>query len=644
MKFRKQFLLLAFCLFFQLSYGQTASIKSSVDGKASNQQITEQKELRVEPPNWWSGMKNNTVQLMVHGDKIADYIPSINQKGITLDSIHKAESPNYLFIDLSIAPSVTTANFNIDFSKGNKVAFSHPYQILERTAKGDTKQGFDNTDVIYLITPDRFANGDTENDEMKGYLEGPNREFIGGRHGGDIAGVLEHLDYMADMGFTALWLNPVLENNMESYSYHGYAITDFYKVDDRYGNNEMYVELSKKCKEKGIKIVNDMIMNHCGSLHWWMNDLPFSDWVNYQKEALEKNYKQTTHKRTIVQDPYSAKIDQREFSDGWFVPTMPDLNQRNPFMAKYLIQNTIWWIEYADLNGIRMDTYSYPDKDFMRNWTCAVMDEYPNLNIVGEEWSLNPGLVAHWQKGKVNANGYTSCLPALFDFPLQSALVEGLNSDESDYSGMARMYEMLANDFIYADPSNLVVFPDNHDMDRFFTQVNEDFDLFKLGMTYVLTTRGIPQIYYGTEILITNDVRNDHGVIRADFPGGWENDTVNGFTGKGLTEQQTEAQQFVKKLLNWRKSNDVFHNGKLMHYAPKEGVYVYFRYTDNEKVMIALSKNEEEVELSLDRFNEILPKDMIGKDIFTGEKLELKDKLTVPANSPLILEISDSGI
>jgi glycosidase len=313
-------------------------------------------------------------------------------------------------------------------------------------------------------------------------------------------------------------------------------------------------------------------------------------------------------------------------------------------LATYLIQNSIWWIEYANFSGVRMDTYSYPDKDFMSEWTCAVMDEYPNFNIVGEEWSLNPAIVAHWQRGKQNPNGYTSCLPSLMDFPLQSALVTGLNNQESHFDGMVHIYESLANDFMYADPMNLVVFPDNHDMDRFYTQIKEDFGLFKLGIAQLLTTRGIPQIYYGKEILMTNDVPHDHGIIRTDFPGGWEGDKVNAFTGEGLTTEQKEAQEFMCQLLNWRKDNEAVHQGNMKHYVPKDGVYVYFRYTDDKKVMVALNKNKESVEIDLGRFSEVLPAKAIGKDIFNQEKKQLEGKLTLPAYAPLILEIEAEDI
>ena len=402
--------------------------------------------------------------------------------------------------------------------KTGKEKLSHRFTLLAREKGSADRQGFTNDDVMYLITPDRFANGNPHNDTIKGLKEKADRSNPEGRHGGDLQGVADHLDYIADMGFTALWLNPVQENDMARTSYHGYAVTDFYKVDPRLGSNEEFKDLSKAAKEKGIKMIMDMIMNHCGSEHWWMKDLPSTDWINYGGKFVGTN-----HIHSTVQDPYASQADKKLFTEGWFVKQMPDMNQRNPLLAQYLIQNTIWWIEFAGLDGIRMDTYPYPDKDFMTHWSCSVMDEYPKFSIVGEEGSLNPAIVAYWQAGNNNRDGYTSCLGSLMDFPMQDALVKGLNGSEKEWNhGLIKMYEMLANDFIYPDPYNLVIFADNHDQSRFFTQINEDFDLFKMGIAYILTMRGIPQIFYGTEILMKNPDGKVDAVIRSDFPGGWK--------------------------------------------------------------------------------------------------------------------------
>lgn len=605
--------------------------------KAQTQQVVQ----RVEPAFWWVGMANPELQLLVYGKNLAATNVSLaNNQGVELISTMRLQSPNYLVLNLRISPQAKAGSFKVLFKQQGKTVFTYHYSLKARAKGSAQRQGFNPSDVLYLITPDRFANGNPNNDNHPKMRESANRKNKGGRHGGDIKGIVDKLDYIKDMGFTAIWLNPVLENNMKEYSYHGYSTTDFYQVDPRFGSNEEYRELCAKAKAKGIKVVMDMIVNHCGSEHWWMKDLPMSDWVNNQKGYLNKEYKGTTHRKTVIQDPYVAQTDVDEFNKGWFVPTMPDLNQRNPIMAKYLIQNSIWWVEYAGLSGIRMDTYSYSDPQFMSQWSCKVMAEYPHLNIVGEEWFYNPAIVSYWQRGKKNRDGYQACLPSLVDFPLHETLVKALNKKEEMFSGWIYAYEMLANDFLYADPFNLVTFPDNHDVSRFFTQVNEDYNLFKLGIAYYLTMRGIPQIYYGTEVLMTSPKHRDDGLVRADFPGGWQGDKVNAFTRKGLTTQQKEAQMFCKKLLNWRKNNPVIHKGKLRHYAPKQGVYVYFRHYQGKKVMVVLSKNAKEVKLDLSRFKQSLGKASQGKDIISGKQLTLQKSLSVPARSPMIIEIN----
>lgn len=584
---------------------------------------------RVEPPFWWAGMKNPTLQLLIHGENIAQLTPKIQYKGLSLERVIKVKNPNYLFLDLKMSENIASGTCNIVFLDGEKVAASYNYEFLTRDKGSAQREGFNNADVLYLITPDRFVNANPDNDSMDGLAEKSNRSFKGGRHGGDIAGIENSLDYIEDLGFTAIWVNPVLENDQEEYSYHGYSTTDFYKVDPRFGSNEAYQALSKKAKAKGVKMIMDMIVNHCGSGHWWMDDLPTDDWLNSTKE-----YVQTNHKKSVIQDPYGAQIDRQTFVDGWFVRTMPDLNQRNELLGTYLTQNSIWWIEYADLAGIRMDTYPYPDMNYMTDWTKAVMAEYPNFNVVGEEWNGNPAIVAYWQKGKQNSNGYTSELKSLMDFPVQENLVKALN-----VGSWNPVYEMLANDFLYADPDNLVVFPDNHDMNRFFASVGESLEKFKLGLAFILTTRGIPQIYYGTEILMSNPGNGDHGIIRSDFPGGWQGDRVNGFTGDGLSDQQKEAKAFLKNILQWRKGATALHHGKLLHYVPEHNTYVYFRYTDEKKVMVVLNMGNEVANLDLARFSEGLQNSTSGKEIISGKVYKLSENLTVTAKTAMIIDL-----
>ncbi len=582
---------------------------------------------KVEPPFWWTGMHNTSLQLMVYGNNISEYTPCINSKGIKLVSAAKVNSPNYLFLDLTIGPKAKPGNFGIKFENNGKFE-TYKYSLIRRDEGSSDRQGFSNKDVMYLITPDRFANGNPENDNHPDMIEQVDRSFQDGRHGGDIEGIANHLEYLKNLGYTAIWVNPVLENNQETFSYHGYSTTDYYKVDPRFGSNEEYKSLSEKAGALGIKMIMDMIVNHCGSGHWWMKDLPTEDWINFGN-----NFVPTNHQKPTIQDPYKSDYDYKQMVDGWFVETMPDLNLKNPYLATYLIQNAIWWIEYASLDGIRMDTYSYSDMDFMRNWTCSIMNEYPDFNITGEEWSENPNIVAHWQQGKINSNGYTSCLPSMIDFPMQSALRKSLiNGNFID------LYAMQANDFIYADPDKFVVFPDNHDMDRFFTQVNENLGLFKMGIAHVLTTRGTPQIYYGTEILFTNSTPG-HGLIRQDYPGGWHGDSVNAFTDKGLTDQQINARQFMSKLMNWRKEKDVIHSGKLLHFVPADNMYVYFRTNSSEIVMVVLNLNQGHSTLILSRFKEILSGVNEGINVVNGENILLDRELSVPGNAPLIIEI-----
>jgi len=589
---------------------------------------------RVEPMFWWAGMKSPELQLMVYGENISATNVEFEYPGVELVSVSKVENPNYLFIDLKLSKNIKPGKFDIQFKKENKVVETYSYELKAREKGSAKREGFNSSDVIYLITPDRFANGNPENDWVKGMKEQPNRNDKDGRHGGDIRGIINSLDYLQKMGFTAVWLNPVLENNMTQVSYHGYSTTDFYKVDPRYGTNEEYRELNDELDKRGMKLIMDMIFNHCGSEHWWMDDMPMSDWINNYPE-----YKITNHRRTVNQDPHASEIDRKGMADGWFVPSMPDLNQRNSFMEKYLIQNSIWWVEFVGLEGIRQDTWPYPDKNMMAVWTQKLLEEYPDFNIVGEEWSMNPSIVSYWQKGKNNSDGYECYLPSLMDFPLQSAVSQGLSKDESWDNGLIQIYESMANDFLYPDAGNLVIFPDNHDMSRFFVQVGEDVDLLKMGVAYFLTTRGIPQIYYGTEILMKHE-GSEHGNIRADFPGGWNGDKVNAFIGEGLSDEAKEMQKYIGNIQNWRKNKRVIHNGKLLHFVPENGVYTYFRYNEKETVMVVLNKNESESTLTTDRFKEIISGHKSGKDVISATQIPDISKIKVPAKSAMIIELN----
>lgn len=588
----------------------------------------------LEPANWWVGMQYHQIELMVHGDNIGETKPAINYPGVNIISVEKADSPNYLFVVVDIDSNTKPGKFPICFLRNNEEKDCVTYELLKREKGSANRQGFSPKDAIYLITPDRFANGNPANDAMPGLMEQPNRRFKGGRHGGDIQGMTQHLDYIARMGFTQIWPNPLTENDQPEYSYHGYAATDLYAIDARYGSNEDFKNFVQKAGQKGIGVIQDVVLNHIGSKHWWMADLPEKDWLNFPGQ-----YTETSHRRTVVQDPYVAPADKDLFVGGWFAPSMPDLNQKNPHVANYLIQNTLWWIEYAGLSGIREDTYGYADEKFLSRWAKAVMDEYPGFNMVGEEWSGNPAIVAHWQTSKQNASGHIPYMPSMMDFPLHEALRTSLNEDETWGTGVVRLYETLANDFVYPDPFNLVIFAENHDTSRIYSWLNEDVDLFKMAMVYMATMRGIPQFYYGSEILMTSPRERDDGAVRADMPGGWRGDTKSAFTGKGLSERERHAQNYLKQLLNWRKQSIVIHKGKLQHFAPVDGVYAYVRYLDNKAIVVLLNKNKQEKMINLQRFDSFLKGRKMARDVMKNKNIVLQDAVSLAAKSATIIEL-----
>lgn len=591
---------------------------------------------RVEPSNWWVGMERSEIQVLLYGEALGHLEARVASEGVRVLRTVRVENDAYLFVYLGIDEAAASGPVEISLWEGERQVVSVPFRLEERAEGSAEREGFDASDVIYLIMPDRFANGDSGNDEVSGMGDAPDRSDPYGRHGGDLAGLTAHLPYVASLGMTTIWLNPVLENKMPESSYHGYATTDFYRVDPRYGSNAGYREFVRAAHREGLKVIKDIIPNHCGSGHWFVKDPPTSDWLNFGGK-----YVNTIHRRTTVQDIHASERDRRDHADGWFVASMPDLNQRNPLMADYLIQNAIWWVEYAGLDGIRVDTYPYPDRDFMADWSCALMAEYPNLNIVGEEWAVDVAIPSYWQRGKDNHDGYISCLPSLMDFPLQSALVRSLKREGHSYeSPWVPVYEALAMDFLYPDPWNLVTLLDNHDMDRFLAQVSGDEALFRLGLIFLATTRGIPQVYYGTEIGMENmDTPGSHGAVREEFPGGWADGTVNAFTGEGLSAKAAGLQAFVRKLFTWRRDAETVHNGRLMHFAPLDDAYVYFRYTKNGAVLVALNSGHEAIALDLERYSERLEGYEAGLNILDGERYRLSNGLTVPACGALILEL-----
>ncbi|WP_299521192.1 glycoside hydrolase family 13 protein [Winogradskyella sp.] len=642
--------LTAFLLVFLMSCKEQPS---NANDSTTSEPVVEANDIeKVEPPHWWIGFKNQSLQLLVKHPNIGTTSPEISHQGITLVKANKADSPNYLFLDLEISESAKPGKFNIVFKQDDGTELTQTYELKEREKSPEDYIGFNSSDAIYLITPDRFVNGISTNDTPLGIEGKPSmlertidRTDNYARHGGDIVGVTNHIDYIHDLGFTAVWPQPLLTNDMKQGSYHGYAVTDLYEIDPRFGTLQEYKELSSKLKEKGMKLIMDQVANHCGLYHWWMKDLPFKDWVNLQKN-YEENIENwgnaytinSNHRRTTNQDMYASEADRKGNNEGWFVAAMPDLNQRNPFMAKYIIQNSIWWIETAQLGGIRQDTYPYPDKDFMSDWAGAIMDEYPNFSIVGEEWSYNPLLIGYWQEGANNKDGYDSNLRSTMDFAMQRKVVEGLNEKESWDTGLTKIYEGLANDFHYPSPKDILVFPDNHDMSRIFTQLNGDIENTKMAMaTYAMMPR-IVQIYYGTEIFMNDfEKPGDHGLIRTDFPGGWEGDATNAFTGEGLTDAQKDMQSFITKLFNYRKSSKAIHDGKTVHFAPFSGTYFMYRTLGDETIVLILNKNEDIITIDLNYQEEMGLKGKTLKNIITGETVTWGDVIDLKSKGVTIL-------
>ncbi|MBB1304407.1 glycoside hydrolase family 13 protein [Pseudoalteromonas sp. SR43-5] len=590
--------------------------------------------LNVEPANWWVGMNKNTITIMVHEQNIAnEQITLAKYNGVKLNKVTRTDNPNYVFLNITITDTAKAGTLVFNSSEASQ---NFEFSLLERNKNSANRQGFTSADTLYLINPDRFANGDEQNDTVPSMLEVADPTTKGGRHGGDIQGVINALPYLNDLGVTQLWLTPVLENNMPNYSYHGYAITDFYKVDPRMGSNQLYKTLSVKAKEQGIGLVMDMVLNHFGSEHTWVKDKPTKDWINFNGE-FKKGKNATSHARQTIQDPHASEYDKRQFNDGWFIETMPDLNQRQPLLSEYLIQNAIWWIEYADLSGIRVDTYSYSDKAFLSDWTKAIMQEYPNFNIVGEEWTSNPAIASYWQRGKHNQDGYTSSLPSVMDFSLQESVIQALNEDESWNTGWVKVYESLANDFLYPDTDNIMVFADNHDMSRVYTELGQDVAKTKMAMTLFLTTRGIAQMYYGTEVLLDNTPSKDHGDIRIDFPGGFEGQTRNAFTKEGLTKQQKDMHNTISTLLNFRKNSSALDKGKLVHFTPQQGVYSYVRISDEQTVLVFMNKNTQTLQKNIEYMQEVMPNSTTAFNLFTQKTQKLGKTIELPAMSATVL-------
>jgi len=595
--------------------------------------VLQAQQISIEPAFWWSGMQETELQLMIFGRNIASYKAAVTAKGVYLKEVVTLENPNYQILYLDISGS-TPQKFEIVFTEGKK-KIAYNYELKQRDPQRMSMESFGPSDVLYLIMPDRFAKGDPTNDHIPmrtGYRV--DRNDPNARHGGDLKGISDRLGYLSDLGVTAIWLNPVLENDMEGGSYHGYATTDYYRVDPRFGTNEEYRQLISDAHDKGMKVVMDMIFNHCGSDHPWLKEVPSPDWFNNLGE-----YVQTSHMKEMYFDPYASEYDRSKMVDGWFVPSMPDLNQRNRHVAKYLIQNSIWWIEYSGVDGIRQDTYPYADYEMMVDWCNAVYKEYPAYNIVGEAWLNNPIGTAFWQKDSKLNNRENTNLKSVMDFRFMGLSHTAFVEETTEWNGgLHGIYDHMTYDFIYPDIYNVLRFLDNHDTDRFLREYPKELSGWKQAMTFLLTMPGTPQIYYGTELLMNGNKSRSDGDIRRDMPGGWPGDKTDHFTREGRDAIQNEAFDFLSKLLHWRQGNEVIARGGMKHYVLQKGVYVYERFLGDKKILIVMNGTSNEVTINLDRYAESIQGLVSATDFLSGKNVTLGDTLTLSPKEVLLLQ------
>ena len=614
---------------------------------------------RIEPTDWYVGLKDASLQLMVYGKDIKTADVTTDYPGVKIDSLVRLDSPNYLLVYMNVKDA-QPGTMTLLFQQGKQKKKVN-YTLKAREKKGEERYGFSNADVLYMLMPDRFASGRTDNDQIKGMRPYKNdRTQPSLRHGGDLEGIRQHLDYFKELGVTALWFTPVLENDSPDHgtqsTYHGYATTNYYRVDPRFGSNEEYRQLCDEAHAKGIKIVMDMIFNHSGYEHPWTLDMPSKDWLNTpewlspenQAKAVEMKtmdgaakvndkYLQTSYKLTPVVDPYASKIDLHETVDGWFVPTMPDLNQRNPHVIKYLIQNSIWWIETVGIDGIRMDTYPYADRDAMAQWMKIIGEEYPNFNTVGETWVTEPAYTAAWQKDS-KLSEKNSYLPTVMDFAFYDRINQAKN-EETDawWNGFNRIYNNFVYDYLYPNPSNVMAFLENHDTDRFLGE-GKDTVALKQALALLLTVNRTPQLYYGTEVLMNGTKHITDGNVRKDFPGGFPGDTKNCFTREGRTQAENAMFDWLSRLLHWRQGNDVIIKGKQTQFIPFNGIYVIARQYQGKTVLTILNGNHKQADMQLDRYAEVIGNTTAAKDVITGRTVKLDKKLSLKSRQTLILE------
>lgn len=588
---------------------------------------------RIEPLFWFTEMHNPALQLIVHHPGIGQASVDLKYAGVKLKQVNKVENPNYLFLDLHISKKAKPGTIDITFKLPNEEVIHYPYELRPRN-KGTLAQGVTTKDFIYLIMPDRFSNGDPSNDQVAGLREQEvRRDSMYLRHGGDLQGIINKLDYLQDLGVTALWLNPVVTNDMPSASYHGYAQTEHYHVDPRLGGDKAYLALSDALHKRGMKLIKDIVHNHVGLNHWTILDMPFKDWVNQWP-----TYTNTTYKDQTLFDPYASDIDRTTMERGWFVTTMPDLNQRSSYVRNYITQNHIWWIEYAGIDGFRLDTYAYNDLEYMAEWARKIKEEYPNFTFFGETWVHGLPNQAVYVKGNRLNQGIDTGLEGVTDFQLHFAMIDAMNTEFGWMSGINKLYSITAADYVYEDATRNVIFLDNHDISRFFSVVKEDLSKYKSALSWLMTYRGIPQLYYGAEILMKN-LSNPDGLVREDFPGGWASDTVNKFLPTGRSVTENEVHTLIKKLATYRKQHDVLATGKFMHYVPEDAVYVYFRYDEQKTVMVIMNTASEDKVVKTSRFAQRMNGFNSAVNLVSDEKLSDLSTIQVPANSTYVLEL-----
>lgn len=587
----------------------------------------------VEPPYWWVGMANDTLQVMLTGPDIAQASAEVDYSGVKLDRQVSLDSPNYKLLYFTIAPDAKPGKMPIRLNlDGRKHTLD--YELKARDMKGEDYEGFSAADVLYLLMPDRFAQGDVVAATDLEYNDAPDRTQPSTRHGGNLKGIADRLDYLDSLGITAIWSCPVLENDMPGGSYHGYATTDYYRIDPRFGTNADWQELIAQAHKRGIKVVMDMIFNHSGSNHPWMKDMPSKDWYNHPEGNELTNFRLST-----IHDPYVSDYDLDHTVNGWFVSAMPDLNQKNPHLMKYLIQNSIWWIESSKINGIRMDTYPYADMQGMAQWAADVLKEYPNFNIVGECWYGNEAGPAFWQSGS-KINPVETNLPTVMDFKYNIDREKMFFEETDPWNGLNHVYDHLALDYLYPDPQHILTFLDNHDTDRFLPEMPDSLGVWKQALAFLLTSRGIPQLYYGTELLMNGTKKISDGYIRLDMPGGFPGDKVDAFTREGRTDMQNEAWDYLSRLLQWRRgeANDVIAKGTLKHFMPQNGIYAYERRLGDKQVVVLLNGQSEPNTVTMERTVEILPYGKTMRDLVSGKDVTITEEMTFAPRQVMILQ------